>query len=118
MQPDILTHGNHANVNVYDSKDQFSQNQTPITDKKTMSSLYVDMMNDVLHSSVQSRNNEGVSNDLKRDNEKIDTIPVFVSVPCVPVNIIQSNRDIKTKNETQEIRLGNVFRFSYLNGKS
>ena len=115
IQPDILTHGNRANVNVHVTEEQPCQNQTPVTDKKTMSSLYVDMMHDFLQSNAQSHNNERVSNDLNRDNENISTIPVFVFIPCVPINSVQSTRDINTKNETKEIRLGNTFLFYSLN---
>ena len=117
MQPDILTHGNQSNIKSSVSEDP-DQNQTPVTDKKTMSSLYVDMMHDVRQSIVQSSNHEVNSNNRKRNYNKIDTIPVFVSVSCVPIDSKQSIPHISTINKTQEIRLGDIFYYIKIKTKT
>ena len=100
-KPDILTHGNQTVK--FCLSEETNQNQTPITDKRTTSSLYVDMTHDSVTLDLQSDN---YFDDLNEDSEKIIAVPVFVSLERVPINIVQSNVDITEWNESQEIRLG------------
>ena len=84
---------------------------TPITDKKTISSLYVEMINNSseIVNADHPPNYEIVSLDPNGESGKITAIPVFVLLPCVPLCHTKSNMNTSIPgNENREIRLGKI----------
>ena len=114
VQPDILTHGNHTSMKyeVPPGEEHVHHNHpTPIADKMTMSSLYVEM----IHSSseIAKADNppiyETVSLDPNGESGKIVSIPVFVLLSCVPLRQTKATMEtVVPLNENQEIRLGTI----------
>ena len=91
VQPDILTHGNISNTIGFYQEENY-QPQVPITDRMTVSSLYVDMVHH--------------STDAERNNPQITAIPVSISLPCIPINAEQSTFSSTDLIEGKQIRLG------------
>ena len=90
-QPDILTHGNISSTIGVCQEDNCKP-QVPITDKITVSSLYVDMV----HNSA----------DVEKNNPQITTIPASISLPCIPINVEESTFISTDLIEGKQIRLG------------
>ena len=114
VQPDILTHGNQrANVRFHTSQEFDQNSQTSIADKKSISSLYVDMIPDNFSQSDIDHHDISSSNDkLNRDNENVASIPVFVTLLRVPINNVlsmNSSLNATTWNKNREIRLGTIY---------
>ena len=114
VQPDILTHGNHrANVRFDTSQEYDQNNQTSIADKKSISSLYVDMIPDNFSQSDIDHHDIASSNDkLNIDNENVASVPVFVTLLRVPINNVlsmNSSLNATTWNKNREIRLGTIY---------
>ena len=91
VRPDILTHGNISNTIGVCQEEKYPP-QVPITDKKTVSSLYVDMV----HSSTGA----------ERENSQITAIPASISLPCIPINVENSTFISTNLIENKQIRLG------------
>ena len=91
VQPDILTHGNISNT-IGVCQEENYQPQVPITDKITVSSLYVDMVHN--------------STDVEKNNQQITTIPASISLPCIPINIEEFTNSSTDLIEGKKIRLG------------
>lgn len=117
-QPDILTHSNYKSNETFNiSQDFDQQNQTSVADKKSISSLYVDMIpenftqNKFSHHEVSNSNAE-----LSQDDKNIVSIPVFVTFLRIPINNVHSSLNTVTWNRNREIRLGTKdFELSYQN---
>ena len=108
VQPDILTHGNLADNEIFNNaQENDRQNQSSIADKKSISSLYVDMIPDNFTQSKFNHHDVSSSNDnLSIDDENVVSIPVFVSFLRVPINNVHSSLNTATWNKNREIRLG------------
>ena len=91
VQPDILTHENISNTIGVCQEDNYKP-QVPITDKITVSSLYVDMV----HNSAN----------VEKNNPQITTIPASISLPCIPINVEESTFISTDLIEGKQIRLG------------
>ena len=115
-QPDILTHSNHRGNTTFNISQEYDQqNQTSVADKKSISSLYVDMIPENFTQNKFNHHDVSTSNDaLSRDDENIVSIPVFVTFLRIPINNVHSSLNTATWNRNREIRLGNnFFYFSY-----
>ena len=114
VQPDILTHGNHTNMkyDVPPGEELIHHNHpTPITDKMSISSLYVEMIHNSseIAKADHPPNYETVSLDPNGESGKIVSIPVFVLISCVPLRQTKFNMEtVIPLNENQEIRLGTI----------
>ena len=106
VQPDILTHGNHTpNSKFNHSQEHNLQSQSSIADKKSISSLYVDMIPDnFTHNNFNPH--DTLNEEFARDNDNIASVPVFVAFLRVPINNVHSSLNNATWNKNSEIRLG------------
>ena len=102
----ILTHGNHTpNSTFTNSQENHLQSQSSIADKKSISSLYVDMIPDnFTHNNLN--HHDTLNEEFARDNENIASVPVFVAFLRVPINNVHSSLNNATWNKNSEIRLG------------
>ena len=106
VQPDILTHGNHTpNSKFNRSQENDLRSQSSIADKKSISSLYVDMIPDnFTHNNFN--HHDTLNEEFTRDNENVASVPVFVAFLRVPINNVHSSLNNATWNKNSEIRLG------------
>ena len=91
VQPDILTHGNISNT-IGGCQEENYEPHVPITDKITVSSLYVDMVHN--------------STDVEKNNPQITAIPASISLPCIPIDVEKSTCSSTDLIEGKQIRLG------------
>ena len=107
-----MTHGNLADNEILNNvQENDRHSQSSIADKKSISSLYVDMIPDNFTQNKFNHHELSSSNDnLSIDDENVVSIPVFVSFLRVPINNVHSSLNTATWNKNREIRLG--IRFS------
>ena len=103
-----MTHGNFAENEIFNNvQENDRQTQSSIADKKSISSLYVDMIPDNFTQNNFNHQDVSSSNDnLNIDDENVVSIPAFVSFLRVPINNVHSSLNTATWNKNQEIRLG------------
>ena len=111
VQPDILTHGNLADDKIFNNvHENDGESQSSIADKKSISSLYVDMIPDnITHNNLNYHDVSSSNDNLNVDDENFVSIPVFVSFLRVPINNVHSSLNTATWNKNREIRLGIIF---------
>ena len=87
----FILYGNISNT-IGVCQEENYQPQVPITDKITVSSLYVDMVHN--------------STDVEKNNLQITTIPASISLPCIHINVEESTFSNADLIEGKQIRLG------------